>query len=60
MKFASDDYHDAISAARKSLDKKTKNIQSECIHDYKYHPDPSGNNDSWYICEGCGLEAKRI
>lgn len=29
-------------------------LQRHCPHDYLYHPDPSGNNDSFYECTACG------
>lgn len=29
----------------------------QCInHKWEYHPDPSGNNDSYYQCSKCGIE----
>jgi hypothetical protein len=37
-----------------------KILQSLCPHNFKYHPDPSGNNDSFYQCELCREERKRI
>ena len=30
-----------------------KSIQSECPHDYSFHSDPSGNNDSFWECDYC-------
>lgn len=39
---------------------KIKQLQEKCKHPKrKYYPDPSGNNDSCYCCEFCGLEKKR-
>jgi len=32
---------------------KNKNTK-ECCHDWHFLPDPSGNNDSEYICDNCG------
>lgn len=32
-------------------------LQTCCLHPGKFvrhHPDPSGNNDSWYACDVCG------
>lgn len=32
-------------------------IQTECSHKNTiYHPDPSGNNDSYHECTTCGKE----
>lgn len=35
-------------------------IQNRCPHIWKYYSDPSGNNDSGYICEICRLFKKKI
>lgn len=46
--------------ARKIYDDTIRSIRAECPHDYKYHPDPSGNNDSEYVCEVCGNSRRRL
>lgn len=28
-------------------------ILARCPHDWEYHPDPSGNNDSYHRCRWC-------
>lgn len=34
--------------------KELKELQKACKHQLTtYHPDPSGNNDSWYECDIC-------
>jgi hypothetical protein len=44
-------------AAMKVLKEKLKDIRSKCGHwSRTYHPDPSGNNDSYYSCDTCGKE----
>lgn len=41
--------------------KDTRYIRSLCKHEKTtYHPDPSGNNDSCYTCDICGLEKRRF
>ena len=36
-------------------------LRSLCNHEKTtYHPDASGNNDSCYTCDECGLEKKRF
>lgn len=41
----------------KILTEKRKAIVSRCPHlQVKYHPDASGNNDSWFECLLCGAE----
>lgn len=40
----------------KQLNAEFVKIRSQCKHwDRVYHPDPSGNNDSYYECTICGL-----
>lgn len=35
-------------------------LRKICQHEeLTFHPDPSGNNDSCYICDWCGKEARR-
>lgn len=39
----------------KEIKLKITTLQKKCAHWSKtYHPDPSGNNDSYYECESCG------
>lgn len=46
---------------RSRINREIKSIQNSCDHDsITYHPDPSGNNDSSYVCDECGLEKKRF
>lgn len=41
----------------KKLKSKLASIQHDCTHLAKtYHPDASGNNDSYYSCDICGAE----
>lgn len=38
-----------------------KSIRQLCDHsDNTYVPDASGNNDSYHVCNTCGLERKRF
>ena len=42
-------------------DKKLRELNNICPHySLTYHPDPSGNNDSYYRCSICGLEQSRF
>lgn len=43
----------------KALSEKRVLIQKQCKHKWKYLPDPSGNNDSEYVCEICNLYCRR-
>lgn len=36
-----------------------RKLAMRCPHDWKYHPDPSGNNDSHYICDVCGRTSSK-
>ena len=38
----------------------SKALIARCPHDWVYHPDPSGNNDSGYVCSICDEERKRL
>lgn len=43
------------------INKKLSLLRKECSHQNKtWNPDPSGNNDSFYSCDVCGTEGKRI
>jgi hypothetical protein len=33
-------------------------LKEKCPHDWQYHSDPSGNNDSFHDCHLCGKECK--
>lgn len=51
--------HDLGMALVRQLEKlvldKLKEAQKKCPHkETVYHPDPSGNNDSWHECTRCG------
>ena len=44
-------------ALLKKLRSNLSSIRRDCTHAVKtYHGDPSGNNDSCYICDICGAE----
>lgn len=50
--------HDTIVGVLRA---KINEIRKTCPHiNTTYHPDPSGNNDSCYTCDECGLEKKRF
>jgi len=45
----------------KKLNRIMSLTQQLCDHsEVKYYPDASGNNDSCYVCQICGLEKKRF
>lgn len=45
----------------KDINKKLSLLRKECSHENKtWNPDPSGNNDSYYSCDICGAEGKRL
>ena len=47
---------DDIKTVRRDI----SHLRSLCKHEQTtYHPDPSGNNDSCYTCNFCGLEKRR-
>jgi DNA-binding transcriptional regulator WhiA len=49
------EYQNALSECGKELFE----IQKKCKHESrKFHPDASGNNDSWTSCEICDKEIK--
>lgn len=42
---------------KEKIHAKMKEVQGKCIHAARtYHPDPSGNSDSYYECNICGKE----
>jgi hypothetical protein len=42
-----------------ALESRKNEIVKKCPHlQLTYHPDPSGNNDSWYSCDVCNAEAR--
>lgn len=42
---------------RENLEQRLRQLRARCPHlDVTYHPDPSGNNDSWRECNLCGAE----
>lgn len=50
----------------RKLDREMRMLMAErertvrrCPHDWVYHPDPSGNNDSHYECAVCGRSVSR-
>lgn len=55
-------YHDALAALEKEFEAKREILRQElraaqkiCKHEHTtYHPDPSGNNDSYTECDVCG------
>jgi len=43
--------------ALKELRERCAKATKDCDHPIKtFHPDPSGNNDSYYECDICGVE----
>ena len=46
------EYRSKLLKARELLKKR----QKDCKHKFTYYPDPSGNNDSWDICDYCDLK----
>ena len=49
-----------IDLTIQELRKLANSIRRRCTHDYSYSPDPSGNNDSGYVCRACGNEVKHL
>ena len=46
--------------AMRKLNLERRALMGECKHEKRtFHPDPSGNNDSCYSCDACGLETRR-
>lgn len=42
----------------KEIQDKIRAVESRCRHESTtYHPDPSGNSDSFYRCNICGHES---
>ena len=35
------------------IEEEIKDLRKRCTHDWQYHPDPSGNNDSEWVCNAC-------
>lgn len=51
------DYKDDLEDMRTVI----RAVRTKCKHEEtEYYPDPSGNNDSCYVCLICGLEKKRF
>lgn len=42
------------------INKMKKELRDMCPHDWTYHPDPSGNNDSYYTCSLCDYNRKKF
>jgi len=42
------------------LEDESKEIVSRCPHNFVYHSDPSGNNDSGYCCSACQMWKRRL
>ena len=53
-------WHDARKKLQSEYFAEIERIQSLCDHQFTYVPDPSGNNDSTYICVGCNLEKRHL
>lgn len=46
---------------KRVINSRIADIQKKCPHPKTtYYPDASGNNDSCYVCNVCGLEKKRF
>jgi len=41
-------------------DREMRDLRERCPHDWKYEGDPSGNNDSGYVCRACGKETRKL
>lgn len=42
------------------LNRQIDQLSAICPHDWEYFSDPSGNNDSGYVCSACGKETRHI
>jgi len=43
-----------------NINKELRTLQGLCDHEsVEYYPDPSGNNDSSYMCTACGKAGRR-
>lgn len=50
----------SIRVFNKEIKDKIAELQKQCEHEWVYCSDPSGGNDSGYICYACGSETKHI
>lgn len=50
--------HDEIRVLNKARDQRVTELQTQCNHDWRFIPDPSGNNDSEYHCDKCALYSR--
>ena len=55
---------DAIDRQLSDLNRRKDEVLARCPHksgeqELRYHPDPSGNNDSWYECPLCFKDVGR-
>ena len=49
-----------IETMREQVCSELRELRKRCPHTKTtYHPDPSGNNDSGYSCDLCGMYSRR-
>ncbi len=53
-------YRIALDTLNGWFERTSKALKARCPHDWEYHPDPSGNNDSGYCCTICHEERRRL
>lgn len=54
-------YTDQFDRDIARLNRQILDVQEMCSHeDTRYHPDASGNNDSYRSCNICGKEVKNL
>lgn len=49
-----------LYAEQIQMPNRVRQIQLRCPHEWRFVPDPSGNSDSGYVCEICGLWRRKI
>ncbi len=53
--------HENYLAVKNSCETDIQKLRDKCDHpETTFHSDPSGNNDSYFSCDVCGKEAKRL
>lgn len=50
--------YDELKMTINEIDKEKQELRQLCLHEWIFHSDPSGNNDSYYECNICGLEKR--
>ena len=52
---------DEYERCQRKIEVEIRELRKMCSHEDKtYNPDPSGNNDSYYHCNVCGKESKKL